>query len=180
MKNQIYFIAIIPPVNISEEINKLRKQLLPDFNVHNEDKKFPHITLQHTFRRSTEIEQLVTYFLNELAQVLKPFEITINNFNHFDNRTLYIAVNKNEPLQNLYQQVKKILVEKLNFPSNHISNNFTPHITLEKKLTKELFTMGWNAIEHLQYKATFTVSSFSLMKHNGIKWEPLHHFNFQN
>ena len=178
MKNQIYFIAIIPPENISDEINKLRKQLLPDFNIHSEHKKFPHITLQHTFRRSPEIEPLLTSYLNELAQTLKPFNVTINNCNHFDSLTLYIAVNNNNPLQNLYKQVKNILVERFNFPSNHISNNFTPHITLEKKLTKELFTKGWNAIEYLQYKATFTVTSFSLMKHNGIKWEPLHHFKF--
>ena len=139
MKNQIYFIAIIPPENISDEINKLRKQLLPDFNIHSEHKKFPHITLQHTFRRSPEIEPLLTSYLNELAQTLKPFNVTINNCNHFDSLTLYIAVNNNNPLQNLYKQVKNILVERFNFPSNHISNNFTPHITLEKKINKRAF-----------------------------------------
>ena len=176
LKNK-YFIAILPDAAISGQITLFRKTFLAGLNAKDEHKKFPHITLQHTFSRAEEIEKEIDPYLSQLRKKIKPFSIVLSGTGHFDNRIIYIKVMDQPLLIDLYIEVKKILTEKLNFASNEVASSFTPHVTLEKKITRQDFQKYWDQIKNIPFEGTFVADSFSLMRHTGIKWEEIRRYD---
>jgi len=177
LKNK-YFIAILPDAAISGQITLFRKTFLAGLNAKDEHKKFPHITLQHTFSRAEEIEKEIDPYLFELGKKSRPFPISLSGTGHFDNRIIYIKVMDQPFLNNLYTEVKKLLIEKLNFASNEVASSFTPHVTLEKKITRQDFQKYWDEIMNIPFEGIFVADSFSLMRHTGVKWEEIRRYEF--
>ena len=165
-----YFIAVIPGPDLSERITSLRKTFLPGVNNRDDHKKFPHITLQHTFSRSEIIEKDLGRCLNELARTVKPFPVKLSGVGHFDGRIIYVKVDESETLNGLYRGVKSILVNKFQFSTKEVSADFKPHVTLEKKIAGEDFNMHWKNIKDVEVNERFIADSFSLLRHNGVKW----------
>jgi 2'-5' RNA ligase len=112
------------------------------------------------------------------ANSRSPFSITTEQVGHFDKSVIYLSVENNPELQNLYDQLKEFLLTQLEFRQEETGNNFKPHITLEKKLSKEDFRKGWEGIKDLSLRTSFEASHFSLMKHNGRNWEERERFEF--
>src|SRR5690349_4443630 len=110
-----YFIAILPDSEISSGIILFRKKYLEGLNVKEEHKKFPHITLQHTFSRPEEIEKEIRPFLLSLSKKNHPFEIELSAVGHFDRRVIFIGVKENPVLLKLHQELKDLLISDLKF-----------------------------------------------------------------
>jgi len=175
-----YFIAIIPDREISTGINSFRKKYLEGLNVNEEHKKFPHITLQHTFSREEGIEIELRPYLKFLAGSIQPFEIGVSGVGHFDYRVIFIGVNENPELLNLHQGLKNILETYLKFTAKEVAVDYHPHITLEKKITKADFRKYWFTVHDKNFEGKFHCYSFSLMKHNGRIWEESERFLLGN
>lgn len=165
-----YFIAVIPGPVVADRISALRKTHLAGLNIKDEHKKFPHITLQHTFSREDAIEKELGIYLSEVAQTVKPFPVKLSGVGHFDGRIIYVKVDRNDLLTELHLRVKSILVSKFQFKPKEVSSDFQPHITLEKKLTGENFNKFWKTIKDVEVNENFIANSFSLLRHNGVKW----------
>lgn len=174
-----YFIAIIPDSEISSGIISFRKKYLEGLNVNDEHKKFPHITLQHTFSREEGIENELRPYLQFLSGSIEPFEITVSGVGHFDYRVIFIGVNENPELLKLHQGLKNILLTYLKFTSKEVAVEYHLHITLEKKITKSDFRKYWFTIHDKKFEGKFRCSSFSLMKHNGRVWEEASKYNLK-
>ncbi len=171
-----YFIAVIPGPDLTDRITALRKTFLPGVNIRDDHKKFPHITLQHTFSRSEIIEKDLGSYLNELARTLKPYTVKLSGVGHFDGRIIYVKVDQSETLNGLYRGVKSILVSKLQFSTKEVSADFKPHVTLEKKIAGEDFNMHWKNIKDVEVNESFIADSFSLLRHTGVKWNVISEF----
>src|SRR6185503_5689834 len=173
---QLYFLAILPPSEISRQIDSFRKKILPHVKPKEEHKKFPHVTLQHTFRREPEIEKVFEEKLSVLARGIDPFSVSTNGIGHFDKSVIYISVMPNPDLETLYGNVREFLLKEMQFREEETAKEYKPHITLEKKLSKPEFSEHWENIKLMSLPLTFPVRSLSLMKHNGRSWDELKRF----
>jgi len=165
-----YFIAILPDPSLASEIISFRKKNLDGLNEKDEHKKFPHITLQHTFSRGEGIEEKLHPFLLSLAERYHPFEIKLSAPGHFDRRVIFIGVDYNPALVKMHQDLKEILLTKMNFDSKEVSVEYHPHVTLEKKIKSADFNFYWEKIKDEKFEGKFLCNSFSLMRHNGKVW----------
>jgi 2'-5' RNA ligase len=173
-----YFIAILPDFKLASEIISFRRKYMTGLNEKDEHKKFPHITLQHTFSKTPEIEEALRPFLLSLAERRHRFEINLSGFGQFNHRVIFIEVVENPALVQLYQEIKQILLTKMDFASNEVSVKYHPHITLEKKIKSADFNFYWEKIEDQKFNGEFLCNSFSLMRHNGRVWEEIEKFVF--
>jgi 2'-5' RNA ligase len=176
---QKYFIAILPPEDLSGEITSFRKKYLNGLNEKEEHKKFPHITLQHTFSRQEVIEKEIHPYLISLAESFESFEIKLSGIGHFDQRVIFIGVKDNPVLTKLHLDLKNILMTKIGFRQNEVSEKYKPHITLEKKIGKDDFNFHWEKMKDKKFEGKFRCKSFSLMKHNGRIWEEVEKFDLK-
>lgn len=177
MQKQKYFIAILPAPSLASEITTFRKKHLDGLNDKIEYKKFPHITLQHTFSREEKFESQGRPYLRSLAESFQSFEIKLSGVNHFDRRVLFIEVEENPLLLKLHQDLINVLMDDLKFTAKEVAVNYHPHLTLEKKISKPDFSFYWNKIQDEKFQGEFQCNSFSLMKHNGMVWEETERFD---
>jgi len=177
--NQKYFIAIVPGAELSVKITAFRKNYLTGLNPKDEHKKFPHITLQHTFSRGEEIEDKLHPFLLSLAERSHPFEIKLYGSGHFDRRVIFIGIEENPILVKLHDDLKEILLSEIDFDSKEVSVEYHPHITLEKKIKGADFNFYWEKIRDIKFEGVFQCDSFSLMRHNGRIWEEAERFDLK-
>jgi hypothetical protein len=57
MQRKMYFLAILPPADVADRIIAFRKKYLQGIQVGDEHKKFPHVTMQHTFHRKSRLRK---------------------------------------------------------------------------------------------------------------------------
>jgi 2'-5' RNA ligase len=174
-----YFIAILPDIKLASEIISFRRKYLTGLNEKDGHKKFPHITLQHTFSRGEGLEEKIRPYLLSLAEGSHPFEIRLSGLGHFDRRVIFIRVEDNPALVKLHQDLKEILLTKMNFYLKEVSVEYHPHVTLEKKIKSADFDFYWEKIQDQKFIGKFLCNSFSLMKHNGRIWEEAEKFNLK-
>ena len=170
---------MIPDMELSDRVTAFRKKFLSGLNERDEHKKFPHITLQHTFGRPVEIEEEIDPGLQSMGKDFSPFEVSLSGIGHFDKRVIWLKVVDNPVLSELNIRIKKFLLEKMRFTADEVSSDYIPHITLEKKLRKEDFEKCWKIISDEKFEGSFTADSFSLMRHTGVKWNEIRRYVFQ-
>ena len=176
---QKYFIAIIPPTGLSGKIISFRKKYLGGLNEKDEHKKFPHLTLQHTFSREEGVEKKIHPHLISLAENFKSFEIKLSGVGHFDQHVIFIGIEDNPVLKKLHVDLKNILTTKIGFNPKEVSGDYKPHITLEKKIAKNDFNYYWEKVKDEKFAGKFPCESLSLMKHNGRIWEECKRYNLK-
>jgi len=169
----LYFIALMPPKPVQQEIMGFKTQALRLFGSGHALKSPPHITLQMPFRRKESHEHDMERLLAEFAWQNTTFTVTLNGFNRFDQRVIYVHVEPSEALHNLQYRLSQVLKTNLNlYSSTHKNHGFTPHITVAfRDLKKSVFPQAWQHFSQLPYSATFTGQTLALLKHNGHLWQ---------
>lgn len=168
----LYFVAIIPPEPVYEEALALKHHFKNVYNSRASLNSPPHITLHMPFKWKTNKELLLIEKLTHFATQQAALEITLNNFNVFEPRVIFIDVVKNEKLEALQKQLKRFCKIELNlFNADYKELAFHPHITLAfRDLKKPEFYKAWDEFKEKKFGAMFTVSEFVLLKHDGKKW----------
>ncbi|UCD28509.1 MAG: 2'-5' RNA ligase family protein [Planctomycetota bacterium] len=118
-------IVIIPPDPCWEPIQVIRREHDRQFR-----RWMPHITLIYPFR-PRNLFDAVTVQLREACRLIKPFEIDLPCFHHFQhgqNHTLWLAPQPNNPLIQL-QAALESAVPDCNDTSRH-PDGFTPHLSV--------------------------------------------------
>src|SRR6476661_8835996 len=95
---QMYFIAIVLPPNLNEEILSYKKLVLERFDCKVGLKSPAHITIVPPFWMEEENERQLLTDVEILSHNIPSFFIGTNNFSAFKPRTIFIDVQKNEPL----------------------------------------------------------------------------------
>lgn len=108
------------------------------------------------------------------------FQVELEDFGAFGPRVIFIDVALNQALENLQKDLVKTARQGLNLHNaNYKQRGFHPHITLAfRDLRKPAFKEAWIEFKPKEYHATFEVSSFWLLKHNGKNWEEYREFEF--
>ena len=176
---QLYFIAIIPPEAISEEVTSIKKSFSINHNSNRSLKSPPHITLRPPFKMFSQREEKLYKTLSEFAAEQKSFLLELNGFGHFRKDVIYIKPVKHSRLDNLFESLQTCLSTKNDFPPVSQYPAFNPHITVAyRDLSTKAFDEAWKIFEHKQFNSSFEINSIYLLKHLKQKWEIIHDYRF--
>lgn len=124
----LYSILIKPPEEISEQITKSVRKVLPQSNIK------PHISLGGAFYCPTKnFSKIVEGWLG----MQDPFIFTLNRVENFERLVYLTSDNKRElgRIKDLYYGMKSILETEITYRQNNMT--FVPHMTLEMYLAKD-------------------------------------------
>lgn len=180
--HSLYFIAILPPEDLSRQIHEIRKACSVKFNVYKGLKPPVHITLHRPFKMESSFEKNLVRLLAPAA-VHNGFEVHLENFGSFNIQVLYLNVLRNEALTGLYRKINGIINRNKLDPKEVKTGNrsFNPHITIAyRDIPAETFPAMWEQYKDERFKRTFTADRFFLLKHTGEEWLPLHAFDLKS
>ena len=175
MKN-LFFIALVPPFEIREEVSQLKEIAADKFNSAHALKSPPHITLYPPFKLASEQTNLLLNNLRIFSQSRSSFHLFLNNFNTFAPKVIYIDVERNESLIELQQKLLALMSEKLDLRQSD-RHGFNPHMTIAfRDLKPAVFSEAWSFFSKKKFERFFPVDTIYLLKHNGKVWEVFESF----
>ena len=176
----LYLIALIPHIELREQIKALKEEIKERFNTAHALKSPAHITLQMPFKRSKKDEPYLINTLQEFAAYQKIFMVKLAGFDCFSPKVIFVKVIDHEPIISVHTQLKKVLTDKMEFKENGITQNIHPHMTIASgDLSTEAFSRAWGEFEKREFEASFLTKSLFLLKHNGKFWEIYREFLFE-
>jgi 2'-5' RNA ligase len=168
----MYFIAIIPPGNVADEITFFRQDMAKRFDSRAALRVMPHITLKAPFSvPEQEFEKLGEWFKNIPVSV-KIFEQELDGFGAFPKSrrpVIFVKPILNPSLQRLQQEVIESYHQA--WPGTGIDpheKDFHPHMTIAyRDLQPAAFRTAWQEYAGKPFNSRFSVTEFHLLKHNG-------------
>jgi len=175
-KQQLYFIAVIPPADICEIVTNIKQDFANRFKSKHALKVIPHITLKSPFRLPESSHASLMKWLIGLKIMVQPFQQELRDFGCFaNNRTpvIYIKPVANKSLNDLHEQVmlqfKKVFTQ---FEPVNAELNYKPHMTVAyRDLVQEEFIKAWNEYKDRSFSSIFELNSFWLLQHVQKRWE---------
>lgn len=175
-----YFIAIVAPEEINQQVLEWKQYMLQHFNCKVALKSPAHITLIPPFIMPDTMQHELEEVLLKFAQEQPSFPIQLNNFAAFKPRVLYVHVQPNNQLNDLQARLETYLLH-IDFPIKKEDRPFHPHVTIANRdLQKDDFPRAWQYFQQLSYEVTFTANTISLLRHNGQIWEVANSFPLSN
>lgn len=172
---KLYFIAIIPPKQISEEVTLFKRDFASHYDSCKALKVVPHITLKAPFKiLQTDHKTLVSWF-QKLTFSTEKFDLELRNFGSFPNAE-YPVIFVNPIVSEALNNLQKTIIEKfqITFPGvgkQHTDYSFHPHMTIAyRDLTFDNYQKAWEIYKDKTYEAKFSVEEFHLLQHDGTKW----------
>lgn len=176
----LYFIALIPHIELRERIKALKAEMKERFNAAHALRSPAHITLQMPFKSSGKDEPYLINALQEFAAYQKRFMVRLSGFDCFSPKVIFVKAIDHEPIIAVHTQLKKVLTDKMEFKENEITQNSYPHMTIASRdLSVEAFNEAWVEFEKREFEASFLTKSLFLLKHNGKFWEIYREFLFE-
>lgn len=124
-----------------------------------------HITLVPPFKLKSNHEHKLLQTLNR-ARTFSPFLQELENFGGFPEHTVYIHAHKGTGINNLSRLLRALLKPyEINF-----KNPLNPHITIAYRDAESAYPAIMEQYSKRIFKASFMVNHFSLLRHDGKKW----------
>ncbi len=173
-----YFIGIIPPSPIFEQILEYKHHFRDDFQSKASLHSPPHITLHMPFNWKDGKEVELIDSMQRLSSSLFPVTVTLKNFGSFPPRTIFIQVIPSETLDQLQFRVRQFCKKELGlFNADYRDLPFHPHLTVAfRDLKKPMFVKAWGEFKDKIFVAEFIIDRICLLKHDGEKWNPFREF----
>lgn len=177
---QLYFIALIPPSPVLEEVQALKEYFRDHYHSKAALKSPPHITLHMPFEWKVAKEEKLVNALQEFSIARKEFTISLSNFSCFEPKVIFLDVRPSDLLVSLQTELHRFCKIKLNlFNAQYRDLPFHPHLTLAfRDLKKEAFANAWAEFREKKYSADFLVNKIILLKHTGNHWTSFREFHF--
>lgn len=167
----LYLIAILPPSGLSSEIHEIRKACSQSHQVYSALKPPVHITLIPPFRLNEDLQTKLVLQI-EAAANFNPYTQQLKDFDSFPYIAVYIHALPHPELKRLYQNLRKKLAPFL----RETKPSLKPHITIAYRDIKETYPAIMADYEHRKFRAEFPVNHFSLLKHDGQRWNVFRNF----
>lgn len=176
----LYFIAIVPPAQIRNEIHLLKESFRDSYQSKAALNSPPHITLHMPFQWKETKEEKLLLALKKFAAGKSDVEVQLNGFSCFAPRVIYINVLESEPLRILQTELHRFCKAELNlFNAQYRAMPFQPHITLAfRDLKKDKFERAWTEFKERKFTGNFMVKKITLLKHDGKIWSSYSDFDF--
>ena len=175
----MYFIAIVAPGEINQQVLKWKNYFKDHFECTVALKSPTHITLLPPFWMKEELENDLINSISEFSITKNKFEITLQNFAAFSPKVIFVDVVKNEILNGLYRSFADFIISQNKFPIKKEDRPFHPHVTLATRdLYKKAFQEAWDIFSKKKYEALWIVSGLSLLRHNKKNWDVIYTSQF--
>lgn len=168
----LYFIAIVPPVEIQEEITWFKEEIAMRYGSKHALNAPPHITLHMPFRWKDKKRAKLLEVMELLNSELQSFEIALKDFGFFEPRVVFVSVEENDKLNQLQKYVVDVCRRELKLDNGNFKNKaFHPHVTIGfRDLRKKMFYEAKEEFEKRAYSQNFLLGRIDLLKHDGKSW----------
>ncbi|MEQ1584886.1 MAG: 2'-5' RNA ligase family protein [Cyclobacteriaceae bacterium] len=176
----LYFIAILPPMQIRNEIRLLKEYFRDTYQSKAALNSPPHITLHMPFQwKETKEEKLISALMKFVAGKSE-VKVQLNGFSCFAPRVIYINVLESGPLRLLQSDLHRFCKTELNlFNAQYRDTPFHPHLTLAfRDLKKDRFERAWDEFKERKFTGDFIANKITLLKHDGKTWTPYSDLDF--
>ena len=171
----MYYIALLAPDAINEDVMRWKHFMRDRFGCTVALKSPAHITLIGPFWMKTDLQPILDISINEFASTRESVLICLKNFDCFKPRVIFVQVENSEQLRLLQSDFEKHLSINNSFPIKGETRSFHPHITIANRdLHKKDFIEAWEYFKNKTYHASFVANGITVLKHSGIKWEPVY------
>lgn len=168
----MYFIALIAPPGINEDVLKWKKFFKETFQCTVALKSPAHITLIPPFWMKEELEVELINSITKFSSDITRFTISLKNFAAFKPRVIYTDVMPNKKLIALHTSLNEFILKQNKFPIRKEDRSFHPHVTLATRdLYKKAFIKAWEIFSEKKYEANWLVNGISLLRHNKKNWD---------
>ena len=169
---EMYFTALVAPEQINKEVLKWKLLMQEKYGCTVALKSPAHITLIPPFWMKPLLENEMFPLLNAFSSYQNQFTVQLNGFSHFKPRTLFINVNENQNLNNLYREFYGFLTLNEKLPIIKDDHPFHPHFSnATRDLGKKSFSEAWEELSKIEYSAVWVVKSISVLKLNKKNWD---------
>lgn len=168
-----YFITILPPLVIQEEINIFQQQILKKFNCKSSLNAPPHLTLIMPFLWKNTKEKVLFDLVNQINNSFESIDIQLDDFGFFEPKTIFIKVKKEAKLMHFQAKLLNNIRKELKIPHTNYKNGaFHPHITIGARgLKKSDFYVVKEIYKDKKYSKNFVINEIYLFRKNGNNWE---------
>lgn len=168
----LYLLALLPPEPVFSQTWALKQEVHALTGSRNAVRLPPHITLLPPMRESVDFEKECTAVLAAFAAGEAAFEVALDGFAWFGDRTLFVRVSEGAALRALHARLLAWCAARL--PQVRPENRpFTPHLTLA---TRDLPPAQVPELRQVfggrVYVVAFAVTQLTLFRHGGRQWEP--------
>lgn len=168
----MYFIALVAPANINEDILKWKNFFKEKFDCTAALKSPAHITLIPPFWMKKELEVELINSITKFSSDKTKFTISLKNFAAFKPRVIFADVMPNKKLNALHTSFNEFILKQNKFPIKKEDLPFHPHVTLATRdLYKKAFNEAWEIFSEKKYEANWPVNGISLLRHNKKNWD---------
>jgi 2'-5' RNA ligase len=176
---QKYFLAIVPSEPLLSDIQNIKQSVFDNYKSKGALRSPGHITLHMPFSFDESKENKLIECLSEF-QFKTTFPISLNNYDCFEPRVIFINVQEQTELFDFQKQLVSHIKRHLNiFNQSDDMRGFHPHITIAfRDLKKPTFYKAWEEYKFKTFSADFICNSFSLLKHQNDEWMVLRKFEF--
>lgn len=170
--NSLYLLALLPPEPVFSETWALKQEVHRLTGSRNAVRLPPHITLIPPLRQPDEFEARCTAALTGFVVTQPAFEVGLQDFAWFGNRTLFVYVSEAATLKTFHAALADWCA--LHLPEVPRENRpFTPHLTLATRdLPAEQVPELRQLFQSRSYAASFSVETLTLFRHDGQQWQP--------
>jgi 2'-5' RNA ligase len=177
-----YFIAIVPPSPIYEEVNELKHYFNERYQTKGALKSPPHITLHMPFLWKEKNEGHLIQKLTQFSQSHTSFPLELKGFGSFVPRVIFVQIVPNKALFALHSALTKFCKTELRlYNSMYKDQPFHPHLTVAfRDLKKALFNIAWKEFESRSFERSFSCEWISLLKHDSRRWNVIKQFSLSN
>lgn len=147
-----YVIVCVVKGEAGEFNNNLRKELFKKFSA--KSSKLPaHFTIKAPFEYDKEITDL-SRIIEEFCENERARKFTIDGYDHFDDRVIYMKVNMLKETKELHDRLidKMSEISYIKFDKKDGKNKVV-HITLASKKLKPIYSKVWEYVQ--QYPCEF-------------------------
>ena len=169
-----YFIAIVPEGKAFEEALAIKEYMANHFLSKAALRSPPHVTLHMPFLYKEKNEDQLINKLSVLGKE-KPVRSSLSGFGAFPPKVIYIRVELNDDLYDLWGAVVDVARRDLGVDNaTYRSMGFIPHMTVAfRDLKREIFYKAWEEFSEKPFEHPLQVDSISLLKHDGKQWNVL-------
>lgn len=175
-----YFIALLPPQDMQDFANEIKQDFAQNYNSRGAQNSPPHITLKPPFEWQLDDVPVLEQALQAFADIRMPVPVTLQGFDAFAPRVIYINVLKTPELLTLQTDLMAYCETSLGIvhPVSQ-TRPFVPHITVAfRDLTNQDFRIAWSKYHNQQVEYEFTASQLTLLIHDGNRWNVSTEFPF--
>lgn len=169
--HRMYYVAIVCPEEIDEKVFQFKEWMRKQFGCMVAMKSPGHITLIPPFWMDEHREDELIQTLQQFSSSVTP-EIQLKDFSHFDDRVLFIQVNKNDQLTELKNQTESNFLQHFHGIIRKDERPYNPHVTIANRDVKpDTFLKAWTHFSKEKFESSFVADAVSILKLNSGKWE---------